>query len=116
MAEERDARRLERVAVLAHGSGCREEGAGSGEQRHDSGIRLPRLNENQLAVMAELAAVDGRMRLSDLRITLTRVGVPGSTLGTLVKRGLVTIERGCGGVSSGGVLRRMGRSMRMNMI
>jgi primosomal protein N' (replication factor Y) len=90
VAEERDARRLEKVAVLSAES--REEGVGSGEQRLGVGGRLPRLNENQLAVMAELAAVGGRMRVSDLRITLTRAGVPVSTLGTLVKRGLVGIE------------------------
>src|SRR5229473_7524824 len=85
MAEERDARRLEKVAVLSKGS--REEGVGSSEQRPGVGGRLPRLNENQLAVMSELAAVGGRMRVRDLRQSLS--GVPESTLGTLVKRGLV---------------------------
>src|SRR5580698_2247329 len=74
VAEERDARRLEKVAVLV------EE------------TRLPKLNENQAAILAELAAVGGQMRVSDLRITLTSAGVPASTLGTLVKRGLVRIE------------------------
>jgi len=74
VAEERDARRLEKVAVLVEGA------------------RLPKLNENQTAILAELAAVDGRMRVRNLRLSLTRVGVPESTLGTLVKRGLVTIE------------------------
>src|SRR3984957_1483348 len=74
VAEERDARRLEKVAVLV------------GE------VRLPKLNENQMAILAELAAVGGRVRVSDLRITLTRVGVPMSTLTTLVKRGLIGIE------------------------
>jgi len=48
----------------------------SSEQRQDTGVRLPRLNENQLAVMAELAALDGRMRVRDLRETLARAGVP----------------------------------------
>ncbi len=70
VAEERDARRLERVAVLVPEA------------------RLPKLNENQTTILAELAAVGGRMRVSDLR-ALT---VPESTLGTLVKRGLVAIE------------------------
>jgi primosomal protein N' (replication factor Y) len=92
VAEERDARRLEKIAVLAHSAGSGEEGVGSREQLPGVGGRLPRLNENQLAVMAELAAVGGRMRVSDLRIALMRAGVPGSTLGTLVKRGLVGIE------------------------
>src|SRR5438270_1381689 len=66
VAEERDARRLEKVAVLSAGN--REDGVRSSEQRTGVGARLPRLNENQLAVMAELAAVGGRMRVSDLRI------------------------------------------------
>jgi primosomal protein N' (replication factor Y) len=74
VAEERDARRMEKVAVLV------------------AEARLPKLNENQTAVMAELAAVGGRMRVNDLRITLTRMGVPASTLGTLVKRGLIAVE------------------------
>jgi primosomal protein N' (replication factor Y) len=105
VAEERDARRLEKVAVLSAGS--RKEEVGSSEQKSGVGGRLPRLNENQLAVMAELAAVDGRMRVSDLRITLTRAGVPASTLGTLVKRGLVGLEEVAeefhlGGVSAQG--------------
>ena len=89
VAEERDARRLEKVAVLV------------------ADARLPKLNENQTAILAELAAVDGRLRMKDLRLTLTRSGVPESTLGTLVKRGLVTIEEVAeefrlGGVSAQG--------------
>src|ERR1700730_14324826 len=99
--EERDARRLEKVAVLSAGSG--EEGVGSREQRPGVGGRLPRLNENQLAVMAELAAVGGRMRVTDLRIALTGAGVPGATRGTLVKRGLVGIEEVAEGFHLGGV-------------
>jgi primosomal protein N' (replication factor Y) (superfamily II helicase) len=89
VAEERDARRMEKVAVLI------------------AEVRLPKLNENQTAVMAELAAVGGRMRVNDLRITLTRMGVPASTLATLIKRGLVSLEEVAeefrlGGVSSQG--------------
>ena len=97
VAEERDARRLERVAVLVEG---REEGTGNREQGTVGG-RLPRLNENQLAVMAELAAVGGRMRVLDLRGSLP--GVPESTLGTLVKRGLVAIEEVAEDFHLGGV-------------
>jgi primosomal protein N' (replication factor Y) len=97
VAEERDARRLEKIAVLSTGS--REEGVGSSGH----GGRLPRLNENQLAVMAELAAVDGRMRVRDLRESLGRAGVPESTLGTLVKRGLVRIEEAAEDFHFGGV-------------
>ncbi|WP_035354561.1 replication restart helicase PriA [Edaphobacter aggregans] len=110
VAEERDARRLEKVAILVgHGleagegnrrsfdSATRDEAASGSAQDDTSslrevGKRLPRLNENQLAVMAELAAVGGRMRVRDLRETLSRVGVPESSLGTLVKRGLVRVE------------------------
>ncbi|HEX3373794.1 MAG TPA: primosomal protein N', partial [Edaphobacter sp.] len=89
LAEERDARRLEKIAVLVPEA------------------RLPKLNENQTAILAELAAVGGRMRVSDLRITLTRAGVPASTLGTLLKRGLVAVEEVAeefhlGGVSAQG--------------
>jgi primosomal protein N' (replication factor Y) len=98
VAEERDARRVEKVAVLAHGEGKRE----AGRARSELG-RLPRLNENQLAVMAELAAVGGRMRVRDLRETVGRVGVPESTLGTLVKRGLVVIEEVAEDFHLGGV-------------
>ena len=67
------------------------------------GSRLPRLNENQLAVMAELAAVGGRMRVRDLRESLGRSGVPISTLGTLVKRGLVMVEEVAEAFHLGGV-------------
>src|SRR5580704_13526345 len=89
VAEERDARRMEKVAVLV------------------AETRLPKLNENQTAILAELAAVGGRMRVRDLRLSLTRAGVPESTLGTLVKRGLVTVEEvveefHVGGVSAQG--------------
>jgi primosomal protein N' (replication factor Y) len=89
VAEERDARRLEKVAVLV------------------AEARLPKLNDNQTAILAELAAVGGRMRVRDLQLSLTRVGVPVSTLGTLVKRGLVMVEEVAeefhlGGVSAQG--------------
>jgi primosomal protein N' (replication factor Y) len=70
LAEERDARRMERVAVLVPDA------------------RIPKLNDNQTAILAELAATGGRMRVADLR----ELSVPASTLATLVKRGLVTIE------------------------
>ena len=93
LAEERVARRLEKVAVLVEG---RDQGSGIRDQENGDGggKRLPRLNENQLVVMAELAVVGGRMRVVDLRrsAALTEAGVPESTLGTLVKRGLVAIE------------------------
>ena len=70
IAEERDARRTERIAVLVPDA------------------RIPKLNENQTAILAELAAAGSRMRVADLR----ELSVPASTLATLVKRGLVAIE------------------------
>jgi primosomal protein N' (replication factor Y) len=85
VAEERDARRLEKIAVLV------------------TDVRLPKLNDNQTAILAELAAVGGRMRVSDLRIVLNRIGVPVSTLGTLVKRELVRVEEAAEDFHLGGV-------------
>jgi primosomal protein N' (replication factor Y) len=66
-AMERDARRLERFAVLIPET------------------RLPALTEKQQAILAELAACGGEMALTELR----RKELPSSTLQTLVKRGLV---------------------------
>jgi primosomal protein N' (replication factor Y) len=86
------------VAVLVEAAGGR--GRGFGRQRRlceyprmrgMPGVRLPKLNENQLAVMAELAAVGGRMRWRSCGAA-GEGGVPESTLATLVKRGLVAIE------------------------
>jgi primosomal protein N' (replication factor Y) len=70
LAEERDARRTDRWAVLVPEA------------------RLPKLNANQTALLAELAAVGGRRRARDLR----SLNLPESTLGTLVRRGLVALE------------------------
>jgi primosomal protein N' (replication factor Y) len=89
LAEVRDARRVESVAVLEEqGSGPRAQGS-EGEVE---GRRLPKLNENQLAVMAELAGCGGRELVRELRGRMGARGVPESTLGTLVKRGLVRLE------------------------
>ncbi|MEO6815823.1 MAG: primosomal protein N', partial [Edaphobacter sp.] len=122
VAEERDARRLEKMAVLvgvgvegnrrSFDSASRDEAARGSAQDDSSnlkadgkvagaGLRLPKLNENQLAVMAELAAVGGQMRVRDLKRTLAEV--PESTLGTLVKRGLVKIEEVAEDFHMGGV-------------
>jgi primosomal protein N' (replication factor Y) (superfamily II helicase) len=66
----RDARRTVRFAVLVEGT------------------RLPKLNENQQAILAELAGSGGELPVTELR----QLEVPASTLGTLVKRALVRIE------------------------
>jgi primosomal protein N' (replication factor Y) (superfamily II helicase) len=82
LAEVRDARRVESVAVMVE----QETPADA------AGKRLPKLNENQLAVMAELAGCGGRELVRELRGRMSARGVPDSTLGTLVKRGLVRLE------------------------
>ena len=69
-AESRDARRTVRYAVLI------------------DDVRLPKLNDNQQAILGELAAAAGELPVAELR----RLEVPASTLATLVKRELVRIE------------------------
>jgi primosomal protein N' (replication factor Y) (superfamily II helicase) len=69
-AAERDARRMERFAVLI----------GDG--------RLPALTEKQTTILAELAASGGELPLAELR----HRELPSSTLQTLVRRGLVRID------------------------
>lgn len=67
---ERDTRRTERFAVLIPET------------------RLPKLTENQQAIMAEIASCGGELPLVELR----RKGLPSTTLQTLVRRGLIRIE------------------------
>jgi len=74
LADARDARRLTRIAVLV------------------DDVRLPRLNDNQMAVLAELAAAGGRSPVRELQGRLESAKLPASTLGTLVRRGLVRLE------------------------
>jgi primosomal protein N' (replication factor Y) len=69
-AVERDARRMERFAVLV------------------PEVRLPALTAKQQAILAELSACGNEMLLAELR----RKELPSSTLQTLVRRGLVRIE------------------------
>ena len=82
LTEQRDARRLETVAVLEEQS----------TPNTTDTKRLPKLNDNQLAVMAELAGCGGRELLRELRTRLQRRDVPDSTVNTLVKRGLIRLE------------------------
>jgi len=86
LAEVRDARRVESVAVLE------ELVSESATQQVSEGRRLPKLNENQLAVMAELAGCGGRELVRELRGRMSARGIPESTRGTLVNRGLVRLE------------------------
>jgi primosomal protein N' (replication factor Y) len=81
-AEARDAGRTVRWAVL------RTDG------------RLPKLNANQERILAELAGAGGALPVPELRLLLERNGgssggevTPQSTLGTLVRRGLVLLEQ-----------------------
>ena len=69
-AMERDARRTERYVVLLPET------------------RLPRLTQNQQAILAELAACGGEMPLAELRSK----DLSSSTLQTLVRRGLVRFD------------------------
>jgi primosomal protein N' (replication factor Y) len=69
-AAPRDASRMVRYAVLVEG------------------VRLPKLNANQQAILAALAGAGNEMPVLELR----RLSVPQSTLATLVKRELVRIE------------------------
>ena len=103
IAEERDARRVVKIAVLVGAIGEETVASGYAHLSDDETVvkmghkeirpfRLPKLNENQLAVMAELAAVDGRLAVRELKERLARRGVPESSLATLVKRGLIAIE------------------------
>lgn len=84
VAEVRDARRLEQIAVLA------EQPAGEAEA--SGARRLPKLNDNQLAVLAVLAGAGGRVPLRQLEESLARQGIGGATVRTLVRRGLVQLE------------------------
>jgi primosomal protein N' (replication factor Y) (superfamily II helicase) len=90
-AMERDARRMERFAVLLPET------------------RLPRLTEKQQAILAELAACGGEMRLSELR----QKELPSSTLETLVRRGLVRIDERPAAFRLGG-LETSGEAIRLN--
>lgn len=70
LAAPRDARRLERYAVLVEVE------------------RLPKLNDNQQTILATLAGAGGTLPVAVLRA----LPVPGSTLETLVRRELIRIE------------------------
>ncbi len=80
-AVERDARRMERFAVLIPEA------------------RLPALTEKQQAILAELSAAGGELPLAELR----KKELPASTLQTLVRRGLVRIEERAAAFRLGGI-------------
>jgi len=81
LAVERDARRTERFAVIIPEA------------------RLPALTQKQQAILAELAACGGEIRLTELRSK----NLPSSTLETLVRRGLVRIEERAAAFHLGGL-------------
>lgn len=81
-AAERDARRMERFAVLI------------------PEMRLPALTEKQQSILAELAACGGELPLAELR----KRDLPSSTLQTLVRRGLVRIEERPAAFRLGGLM------------
>jgi primosomal protein N' (replication factor Y) len=81
-AVERDARRMERFAVLVPET------------------RLPALTEKQQAILAELAACGGELPLAELRAR----NLPSSTLQTLVRRELVRIDERPAAFRLGGLL------------
>jgi primosomal protein N' (replication factor Y) len=91
-AVERDARRMERFAVLI------------------SEARLPKLTEMQQAILAELAACDGELPLTVLR----EKDLPSSTLQTLVRRGLVRIEERAAVFHLGGLTQADAEEYRLN--
>jgi len=88
----RDAARLVKIAVLRSAENSRsalvpadeDPSAGSGQANRRS---TPRRNANQRTVIETLAAAGGRLAVDILQT----LDVPRTTLGTLVKRGLVEI-------------------------
>jgi primosomal protein N' (replication factor Y) len=80
-AAERDARRMERFAVLIPET------------------RLPKLNEKQQAILAELAACGGELPVAEIR----RRELSSATLQTLVRRELVRIEERAAAFRLGGL-------------
>jgi primosomal protein N' (replication factor Y) (superfamily II helicase) len=91
-AAERDARRMERFAVLTDEK------------------RLPTLTAKQQAILAELAACGGELPLAELR----RKQLPSSTLETLVRRGLVRIEERAATFRMGGLQPTMTEPFKLN--
>ena len=92
ISDARDAKRTVKVAVLAvrkapagHDAKARQLGRNSGART--SPPVEPKLNANQHTLIRRLAAAGGRARYRDLQ----SLDVPRSTLGTLVKRGLIEI-------------------------
>jgi primosomal protein N' (replication factor Y) len=90
-AVERDARRMERFAVLIPEA------------------RLPALTAKQQAILAELAACGGELPLTELR----RKQLPSSTLQTLVRRALVRVDERPAAFHLGG-LRTVAEPVRLN--
>src|ERR1035441_5859019 len=84
-AIERDARRMERFAMLIPEA------------------RLPALTRKQQSILAELAACGGELPLAELRRPDRVMALPSSTLQTLVRRGLVRIDERPAAFRLGGI-------------
>jgi primosomal protein N' (replication factor Y) len=94
-AIERDARRMERFAVLIPEA------------------RLPALTVKQQAILAELAACGGELPLAELRRQDRIKALPSSTLQTLVRRGLVRLDERAAAFRLGG-LQKTAEPFRLN--
>ena len=85
----RDAARTVKVAVLLAAEENKETGEGETPSRQPAGRRryTSKLNENQQTLVEALAAAGGRVPVETLR----GLEIPRTTLGTLVKRGMVAL-------------------------
>jgi primosomal protein N' (replication factor Y) (superfamily II helicase) len=85
VSDARDAARTVRIAELIAAEPPRGEKNGAGGEQ--SAARAAKLNANQRTLIETLAAAGGRVPVEALQ----SLDVPRTTLGTLVKRGLVTL-------------------------
>jgi primosomal protein N' (replication factor Y) (superfamily II helicase) len=84
----RDAARLIKVAVLLGAETAELRSAGTGEGAHTgTAANAKKLNDNQRTLVETLAAAGGRVPVEALRDS----DVPRTTLGTLVRRGLIEL-------------------------
>ncbi len=87
MSAARDAARVVKVAVLLGAEATELHSAWTGEGARPHTTTAKKLNENQRTLIETLAASGGRLPVEVLR----GVDVPRTTLGTLVRRGLIEL-------------------------